>query len=204
MVKPIPMEVMQVSSERARVEAVGLLTGRGVNSERRELHERVLGRRIRGGSGVGIAGAEVCQSCGAIEPFAGLAAAMLKHRKDDYLCSACLRALSGADAGAYGSVELGRVEEEMAERPRRFCEVCTGEVSSNTAARIRRRGLLCAECQAELERLDSDLEGLLCELSRVRYLELRHPTLPELRDYDRFDEWQRAALDGGWGTRAGR
>lgn len=204
MVKPRAMEVMQVSTEQARAEALGLLTGRGVDPERRKLHESVLGRRTRGGSGVGIAGAEVCQSCGAIEGFAGLPAAMLKHRKDDYLCSSCLRKLSGAGAGTYGSVELRRIEAEMARRPCRFCEVCTGEVTPRTATRIGRRGLLCAECQAGLERVDSNLEVLLGELSRVRYLELRHPTLPKLRDYDRFNEWQRAALDSGWGTRAGR
>jgi len=113
---------------------------------------------------------------------------MLKHRKDDYLCSSCLRQLSGADAGAYGSVELGRIEEEMARRPRRFCEVCTGEVIASTATRIGPRGLLCTECQGELERVDSNLEVLLCELSRLRYLELRHHTLPELREYDGFND----------------
>lgn len=191
---------MQVSSARVRAEAVGLLTGQGPDPERRELHERVLGRRTRDGSGVGIAGAKVCQACGAIEAFAGLAAAMLKHRKDDYLCSSCLRELSGANAGAYGSVELGRIEGEMSKRPHRFCEGCTREVAPNATTRIRQRGLLCVECHAELDALDRDLDALLRDLSRLRYLELRHPALPDLLEYDRHNDWQRDALDSGWGT----
>lgn len=49
--------------------------------------------------------------------------------------------------------------------------------------------------------VERDLDALLAKLSRLRYLELRHPTLPDLLEYDRFNEWQRAALDAGWGSR---
>jgi hypothetical protein len=195
------MEVKRVSRERARAEAVGLLTGRGVDPERGEVYARVLARRTRDGLRIGIAGAEVCQSCGAIEPFAGLAAAKLKHRKGDYLCSPCLGALSDQSAGAYGAAELGRIEEEMSRRPRRMCEVCTGESLPSGASRVGRRALVCVDCEGELRRLGRDLETVLSDLSRLRYIELRHPTLEELLEYDRFNHWQRTALDGAWGRR---
>jgi hypothetical protein len=163
------MEVMQVSRETRRAQALRLLTGEGVAPDRRELYERVLDRRTREGFGVGIAGAEVCQRCASLEAFAGLAAAMLKHRRGGYVCSACLRELSGASAGAYGSAELSRIEHELSMRPLRFCEVCTGEVVASTARRIGQRALLCAECHAEFEQRARDLDDLLRDLSRLRY-----------------------------------
>jgi hypothetical protein len=149
---------------------------------------------------VGIAGGKVCQACGAVEAFAGLAGARLKHRHGDYICSLCLRELSGTSAGPYGSAELGRVEEEMSRRPLRFCEVCRGEVAPGAATRVGLSTLVCGECHSELENIDSDVEGLLHSLSRLRYLELRHPTVASLDEYDRFNDWQCAELDGGWGS----
>jgi hypothetical protein len=192
------MEVRRMSRARARAQALALLTLRGVDPERREVYARVLARRS-GGLRVAIAGAEVCQSCGAIEPFAGLAAARLTHRKGDYLCSSCLRELSGQSAGAYGAEELARINEEMSRRPRRLCEVCTGQISASAACRVGRRALVCADCEGELRGLGQELETVLSDLSRLRDLELRQPTLEELLEYDRFNDWQRAAFDGGCG-----
>jgi hypothetical protein len=168
-----------MSRARARAQALALLTLRGVDPERREVYARVLARRS-GGLRVAIAGAEVCQSCGAIEPFAGLAAARLTHRKGDYLCSSCLRELSGQSAGPYGAEELARINEEMSRRPRRLCEVCTGQISASAACRVGPRALVCADCEGELRGLGRELETVLSDLSRLRYLELRQPTLEEL------------------------
>jgi hypothetical protein len=111
------------------------------------------------------------------------------------------RALSDQSAGAYGAAELGRIEEEMSRRPRRMCEVCTGESLPSGASRVGRRALVCVDCEGELRRLGRDLETVLSDLSRLRYIELRHPTLEELLEYDRFNHWQRTALDGAWGRR---
>lgn len=190
-----------VSTERARAEAVALVTGTGVEPhERARLHRRILERRTRRGGRVGIAGGKVCQACGALEAFAGLAGARLKHHHGDFLCSLCLRELSGTSAGTYGSAELGRVEEEMSRRPLRFCEVCRGEVAPGAATRVGLFTLVCGECHSELENIDGDVEGLLYSLSRLRYLEFRHPAVASLREYDRFNDWQRAELDAGWGS----
>jgi hypothetical protein len=189
------MEVDEMSSESARAEAVALLTGSGVDPQRGQLHKSVLERRTRGGAGVGIAGGEVCQACGAVEAFAGLAAAMLKHRRSDYLCNSCLRELSGKSTGTYGAVEMGRIEEEMSRRPHRFCEVCRAEVLPSAATRLRLHCLVCARCHSQLEEIDSDVEALLRDLGKLRYLELRHPTAASLSEYDKFNAWQRAELD---------
>jgi len=149
---------------------------------------------------VGIAGGKVCQACGAVEAFAGLAGVMLKHRHGDYLCSPCLRELSGPSSGPYGSAELGRVEKEMSRRPHGFCEVCRGEVAPEAAIRVGLFTPVCGPCHSELEQINSDVEDLLHALSRLRYLELRHPTVASLGEYDQFNDWQGAELDAGWGS----
>ncbi len=190
-----------MSTERARAEALALITGTGVEpQERARLHRRILERRTRRGGRVGIAGGKVCQACGAVEAFAGMAGVMLKHRRGDYLCNSCLGELSGPSSSSYGSAELGRVEAEMSRRPLRFCEVCRGEVAPGAATRVGLFTLVCGECHSELENIDSDVEGLLHALSRLRYLELRHPTVASLGEYDQFNDWQGAELDAGWGS----
>lgn len=184
-----------MSSEKVRALALTLLTGGAGDPRRGELQQRILGRRTREGAGVGIAGAEVCQACGTIESFQGLAAAMLKHRNGDYLCSGCLAELSAKTTPGHSSTELSRIEEAMAKQRHRFCEVCRTQVLPDGAQRVGHHARVCAECHRALAGLGPEIEALLRDLSKLRYLELRHSTLSELSEYDRFNDWQRAELD---------
>jgi len=152
------------SPQQARVEALELLAGanRGEAQAQSEPDEREIG----------IAGARVCQACGTIESFSGLPAAMLKHRKGDYLCVPCLRQLSGAASGPYSTRELEHVEAAMARRERRFCEGCATELPSKQSSSPSAGPRLCADCRTSLEELDQDFDKAMWELSRRRFVRL--------------------------------
>jgi len=153
------------SPQQARAQALSLLG---------DAHERGEQHRESGlpNPELGIAGARVCQACGAIESFKGLPAAMLKHRKRDYICSGCLRELSGAQPGPYTNRELARIESELARRERRFCEVCAVDLSRSEFRELANGYRVCADCRLRLEGLDRDLDDAVQQLSRRRFARL--------------------------------
>ena len=151
------------------------------DDDRRErIIRNILDRRTSMGSGVGIFGAKVCQLCGEIGSFRGLAGAMASHFVHDFV----------AIQHEHGSRESRR--DALRDQPYRFCERCRARVTP--AAKVGSQ-YVCGPCRRRLPADSADLRDALKELERRRFIDREIGDDERLRRFDLSLEADRLELE---------
>lgn len=94
----------------------------------------------------GIHGTKVCQLCGELGSYRGLASAQGNHWLGEFVC--LWHHHLEPDDSSYGSSEFAALRRLLAKAPDRFCEVCLQRVPRKQARRV---GFywLCPECSED-------------------------------------------------------
>ncbi len=147
--------------------------------------ERII-RHILGTHG-GIYGAEVCQVCGEVGTYFSLAGARIRHLGYPY-----------EFVGEHGH-SAAEVKSALGSR-HRYCEVCGTRFNLGDESRLGYNPV-CDACRHEIGERERGRPAheVVTELTRRRYIDLKHPTDEKLRAFDRLVTEMRFELDEGWG-----
>ncbi len=166
---------------------------------------RLSEKRTTDGALVGIFGASVCQCCGQLKEFNGLASAVfmhINHGKDRiFICYDCLQAAQlELDPGYGGSISSSagaEINRRLLNHPYRYCDVCGAKTPKTDEHRF---GTSLWACQACINVIrhddpDADVAEAVGSMSRIRFYLRRTRKPRELLELERRIEAARQQLE---------